>query len=544
MAFVENVALNASNIPRNTHQMLLQELHRQDREQALRVDRIGGRPVDQRVGASDQYMVLDSALASTSLSDPANGKFAFVLDPNSNSDDELVGVVNDLHTISEIEFQSFPMPNIEIQYVTNEPDPSPVVPAATNPCSEYITMGSLYRTGVDYSTLPLLYTVDTPAPILELPLPARIFYPSNNRFEIQVSETSVQSYSDRLGFYHNFSFDLIELHTQLYASPVAPVYVFTDPITQISILTLTFFDAYRARRLVFQPFVYCDVRIGITPETVNLPAGGIADINSLTFYVKTVKAALQVGDKFYVRKTLANKQPFNHEYLDDSLYNYMVGCDRDAPSQYALVVSKVTRYEINNNIFWGYEVNPFVGISITTNVSGGATNLLAATVDPAVVAGYGYTSFDPSRQIVVTVPNNDNGNANNIITCSRPGSFLFRYDTGANDKLKVDSSKIILKIDQFTGLPVGYQADALYHVQSINSDVRLNVAANTNAIMFTSANVVFDNPIINNDPMDIFRRESLLPTVSGICICIPKNHLRIPVRMRRVLRRITQLGGL
>ena len=55
------------DVPRDPHQLLLSELARQDREEASRVDIIAGRSIDQRLGASDQYIILDSSRLFTSL---------------------------------------------------------------------------------------------------------------------------------------------------------------------------------------------------------------------------------------------------------------------------------------------------------------------------------------------------------------------------------------------------------------------------------------------------------------------------------------------
>jgi len=46
MAFKQNVAMSVADVPRDPHQMLLYEMQRADREDAVKLDLIGGRPVD------------------------------------------------------------------------------------------------------------------------------------------------------------------------------------------------------------------------------------------------------------------------------------------------------------------------------------------------------------------------------------------------------------------------------------------------------------------------------------------------------------------
>ena len=195
------------NIIRDPKQLLISELTRQDREESSRVDIIAGRPVDQRIGASDQYIVLDSSQRDTTRSDPSKGIFAFNIVSGGTTGSNMIGVVNQLNDIIEMEVQSFPFPNI----------PEYVLPTNT-------TINN---------NLPILIPIPgPPAPIL-----SQIF---NNRFILQIEETSVQSISDSGGVRHNFAFDLVSVNGQLYASPVSPVYVFTDPITRFDTLTLIF----------------------------------------------------------------------------------------------------------------------------------------------------------------------------------------------------------------------------------------------------------------------------------------------------------------
>ena len=121
----------------------------------------------------------------------------------------MIGVVNQLNDIVEMEVHSFPFPNI------------PEYTLPTNPIST--------------NALPVLI------PIVPPPVPAPILNQLfNNRFILQIEETSVQSYSDSGGVRHSFAFDLIWVNQQLYASPVSPVYVFTDLITRFDTITLVF----------------------------------------------------------------------------------------------------------------------------------------------------------------------------------------------------------------------------------------------------------------------------------------------------------------
>lgn len=195
------------SLPNDPKQMLLSELSRQDREEASRIDLIDGRPIDQRLGASDAYIVLDSTQRNLTTSNPDKGIFSFDIKSEGVTGNQMIGVTNTINNVIEIEMQSFPMPNI---------------PLYTYPANS-----------VSSNSMPVLVPNPGPTGLVFNQL-------LTNRFMVQIEETSVQSFSDAGGVRHNFEFDVINVNGQLYASPVSPVYVFTDPITSFDRLTLTF----------------------------------------------------------------------------------------------------------------------------------------------------------------------------------------------------------------------------------------------------------------------------------------------------------------
>ena len=569
MAFRQDVNLNLRGMSRDPHQMLIQEMHREDREDAIKIDRIGGRPVDQRVGASDQYLVLDSMDANAALSDPANGVFVFNIQAGTGTADEIIGVHDELHTISEIEFQSFPMPQVELCYTKNELIhfnliPPPIIPVAGT-CSDFTSFYDLYRQKLRFKDIPSLYCVDVCDPgnnvIPVQTLPLGFYECSANRFEIQISETSLQSYSDRCGFRHNFAFDLGNINGQLYASPVSPVFVFTDPINRIDSLSLTFFDAYRCNRLGFKNGYICDVRVGYTEHCVNttFALDPQQTIWSLTFIIQSDTPTFKVGDKFYVSQYGADGKILDKSCMDPDLYDYMISCGREAPSDYAMVVSHVIDYvndATDSKNIWGYEVNPFISLPLTINLISDnqmpvptPTNDILATVSRADAISYGFKCFNPKLNIIALIDKTGDSDPYNIITCVKDKvSFLFRYGTRDTDKLLVNTCRPVLNITKFNviGAPPGYLSVGNYYVKNPQTDIKTDVSPLYHAIMFTSAVAAFGYPITNtaSSIAEELRKLIMVPNIPPLCICIPTNQLRIPVRIRRILRRITQLSGL
>ena len=563
MAFLQNVSLNLRGMSRDPHQMLIQEMNREDKEDAVKIDRIGGRPVDQRVGASDQYLILDSIDANAALSNPAEGVFVFNIQGGTGTAEEIIGVHDELHTISEIEFQSFPLPQIELCYYKNELNdyqivPSPDIPVAGT-CLDFTSFYDLYREGVKYKVLPALYCVDVCDPGTHLvpvqPLPEGRYEASANRFEIQISETSLQSFSDRCGFRHNFAFDIGNINGQPYASPVSPVFVFTDPINRIDSLSLTFFDGYRCNKLGFKPSYVCDVRAGYTLHCVNttLPLEPEQSIYSLTFYIQTDVPLFKQGDKFYVSQYGTDGKLLDKTCMDPDLYNYIVGCGRRAASDYAMVVSNVTEVGDETMRIWGYEVNPFVSLPVTYNLTadknGVSMNPIRATVKRTDAFAYGFTEFNSGLNIIALIEKTGDTDPYNIITCVKNKvSFLFRYDTGEKDKLLVNNCRPVLFIDLWDLIdpPPGYITTGHYYVKNLTTDIKTNVSGLYHAIMFTSAPAAFGQHVTNTNSSvaEFIRKTLFVPNIPPLCICIPSNQFRIPVRIRRILRRITQLSGL
>ena len=225
----QHILCNSSkNISNDPKQMLISELYRQDREEANRIDILAGRPIDQRLGASDQYIVLDSSQRDLYSSDPSNGLFVFNIVRGGTTGSQMIGLTNELNDIVEIEMQSFPMPDL--------------------PLSDFLV------NTVSNNSLPLL--VPNPNPTA-----ANLYQIFTNRFIVEIKETSVQSYSDAGGVRHNFAFDLANANGQLYASPASPVYVFTDPITSFVTLSLVFRNPPRTLR--FSPDILSNSRLAI-----------------------------------------------------------------------------------------------------------------------------------------------------------------------------------------------------------------------------------------------------------------------------------------
>jgi len=228
---------STKSMPKDPKQMLLTELSRQDREESSKVDIICGRPVDQRLGASDVYLVLDSSQRDLSSSDPDKGLYVFNIRSGGITGDQMIGVSTQLNDITEIEVQSWPMPELPSNSL-----PSNIWGALTN--------------------IPIL--VPNP-PSSGNPLLNQL---NSNRFLMEIKETSMQSFSDLGGVRHTFAFDVLQVGNapdiQNYASPVSPVYVFTDPITRFDTLSLVFRNPPR-------PLQFANDTLSGTRFAINLP---------------------------------------------------------------------------------------------------------------------------------------------------------------------------------------------------------------------------------------------------------------------------------
>jgi hypothetical protein len=567
MAFTQNVAMSVSNLPRDTHQMLLHELHRENREDALKVDLIGGRPVDQRVGASDQYLILDSSNRNRGASDLAFGKFVFDIQNGTGTAAEIIGVHDELHTISEIEFQSFPMPDIRVKFVENESSSTVTAIANTNPCGEFVSVNQLFYTDQLYPQFPVINKitgVDLPGtgvPLLQA---------SDNRFEIQVAETSLQSFPDPCGFRHNFSFDLNYLNNQLYANPVSPVFVFTDPIVTISRLSITFFDAYRCIPLHFHEEGLQNVRIGVRSNAFPLAPRTLFHLNIV---FANVFPPFEDGDSLYVSPTNTVGAITPHECFDTKIYEFITSCGlgskgiNDYPlTAYGLAPITVTAgVSLRNDTgiqYWVSDSNPYIQYPVSYNATVNAvpltTNDITFLYTAADALLYGYTDFNSLTDIIILVSNllSEDANTQNIFTCMNSSDVLYKYDNQDTDKVKINTCRVTLYLDKLVASPaltpplVDSVFHGLYHIKNGAKDFRFAPNAGdptNNAIRLTGAKPLYDinpNSYLTNTDLFSWTRKAILPNIGNITVCIPKNHLRLPVRIRRILRRVTQLGGL
>lgn len=577
MAFTQNVAMSVTDLPRDPHQMLLHELHRENREDALKVDLIGGRPVDQRVGASDQYLVLDGSNRNKGASNLEEGRFVFDIQNGTGTAEEIIGVHDELHTISEIEFQSFPMPSIKINFLVNSSDDDVTATATPTPCGTFVSMNQLFYTNQLYSQFPVLEAIPNPTPPpTTIALPGTTtprFQASVNRFEVQVAETSLQSFPDPCGFRHNFAFDLVYMNNQVYANPVSPVFVFTDPIVTLSRLTLTFFDAYRCVPLHFHPESISNVRVGAFPATTPLAPGVHFYLN---VFFSTNLPPFNNGDSLYISPTDAFGKLTPHRCFDDKIYKFITSCGLNAPgvSDYPLVA-----YDLSPVIFdagppavtlkndagvpyWSTQSNPYVRYPISynalTNITPLPTNNITFLHTATDAALYGFSTYDPLREIIILVSNlpAQDANTQNIFTCMNSRGVLFKYGSQDTDKVQINTCQMSVYLDKLVASPAlvvplqnsdyyGY-----YNIKNMTKDFRFapNPGDPTNnAIKLTSAKPLTDISYNNyqSDPgLFSWTKKNLIPNIDEIRTCVPRNHLRLPVRVRRILRRVTQLGGL
>tara|TARA_B110000908_G_C10267435_1_gene465816 strand:+ start:3904 stop:5580 length:1677 start_codon:yes stop_codon:yes gene_type:complete len=558
MAFKQNVALSVSDLSRDPHQMLLHELHRENREDAMKVDLIGGRPVDQRVGASDQYLILDGNERNKALSDIKAGVFVFDIQNGTGTGSEIIGVHDALHTISEIEFQSFPMPNIKVHFVQNLAYQYPGTPNV-GICATFLTEQDVFYTQLLYPTLPVL--VKIPA----IPLPGDVIpidQTSVNRFEIQIAETSLQSYADKCGFRHNFAFDIIYLNNQAYANPVSPVFVFTDPIVTISRLSITFFDAYRCSTLSFRPESLVNVRLGAIAGT---PLSGGRVPYYLNLFFETNLPPFQFGNYIYISPTQPDGTPIISTYFDTRIFKFLTTCgiNQKADQNYPLVTHNVAPVPIRSKDgvrYWVAESNPNIQYPViqATSTNGPIAPMIPIKILTTLTEAqaYGFTTFDPTRNIILLVPNQalDWSNPNNLIRCVGVNSFLLRYGTTIEYTIKIASPTTAMYFaeDLLSPLipvvppppPLIVQYAGFYMLKTPNVDIKKAPTANPfiDAIKLTSAKP-FSNVKLTDDTNN-FVRQALLPNIDEVTVCLPLNQLRLPVRIRRILRRVTQLGGL
>ena len=310
--------------------VLVSELNRQDREHAEKPDWIGGLRVDQRIGASDVYLMFDSRQRNRSDSKIEEGKFVFDINTYGQTGRQLIGTSMELHDVSEMEITSFPIPDLPLIPYTVNPDINPSLPVLVpNPA-------------------------DPAADVKEQLV--------QNRLIVQILETSVESVSDPNGVSHNFEMDLVQVNTQVYASPVQPVYVFTRPQQSFERLTFVFRSPYR--KLIFLPDVLEGSRFSVEPAPSTL----------LRIYAPD--HGLVEDDRIVLGKLTPGTLP-------PKVYNYLNG----AP---LIVGANGTADYIRLNP--DIDMAEFIANAVTTN-------LVWKTRDEATAAGF--TDFVPGRQIIL-----------------------------------------------------------------------------------------------------------------------------------------------
>ena len=253
-------AFGTNGIPKgDSKQLLLGEMFRQDKEDSIGMDWIGGRGVDSRLGVSDSYLVLDSVERDLNSSNIKEGLFKFIIRGEGITGDGYIGTKIQLHNIIEIEANSFIFPVLPCRkYTLNEQSTTSVngidatMPILVpNVCEDPMTVSEIpcYPCN-EPDTLPTKenYLDKDPCSACDpcTICPDYLSQLSRSRIQVAIQEVSEQAISDAGGKHHSLEFDVVNYNrrdaqlTNIYASPINFGYIFTDPINHLDTLTIIF----------------------------------------------------------------------------------------------------------------------------------------------------------------------------------------------------------------------------------------------------------------------------------------------------------------
>ena len=240
---------------------------------------------EQTVGVSDQYLILDTFLKSVD-SAPTRGelKWNIYAQGSTSNNPPVVGVLNNLSTVVDIQTGSFSMP-IPSEHLYPLSDLSLIKNLLS------IGISLIQNNATNFNPAPAKISANL-APILDVSqLPQGVLFqnippwvsdpltqlPFGNRMTIQIKEAGLQSYSDINGNRHHFEYKLkypvvfdgttpnmLEVEASY---PGSDKYIFTEPLIDLQTLTLI----YRNPDLpvIFDPdFFNCTASIDfiITPS--------------------------------------------------------------------------------------------------------------------------------------------------------------------------------------------------------------------------------------------------------------------------------------
>lgn len=350
----------------NTKDIMINEMYRQDKEDSMRLDLLGGKPLDQRIGVSDVYLVFDSIERDYNASDLAQGLLVFNIRNEGITGDGYIGASGDLHDIIGIESQSFIFPTLpcrtynvnaenkknkhgeESSFPILKPNVCVGVPFPCNDPAKLPTKNNYYTQKLNPDgTLELCSIASDPCVLCQDYL-SQLDKP---RISVQIKEMSEQSISDTGGKKHSLEFDLANA---IYANPITFGYIFTDPISRLDTLSLVFRN-HAGTPITFNPdmfpntvldcldFVYTSMYPSITqppyihpypshnilPGTIGLPLQhGYALPAIPTYYAQFLELVTPTWNPFNTTGIITPNLQLNLRKLepkttDPKLYKYL-----------------------------------------------------------------------------------------------------------------------------------------------------------------------------------------------------------------------------
>ena len=539
----------------------------------------------QTFGVSDQYLILDSFLKSTE-SIPEKGELKWNISQQGSTtlSPPSIGVIDYLSTITEIEIGQFTMP---------------ILPEYLYPLSDQQTVNKLSNYGIalnqnnstntfpDVPAIPSanltpivnqLLTPITIPPWTNDPLSQILF---GNILTIQIKESGLQSISDVNGNRHHFEFTLTNPAFGIDTAPntviVTPTdissggYVFTEPLIDLKTMTLIFRNPDVP--IIFDPdFFICTASIDFS-ET----------IPTLKFYYPShdlltgeVIHVTKFASGFSVLDNYINRSDITQNGNIGISGNLLVGAapNPDGSSQNLItgraILSVVNGYYVRSPYFY---LDPFVQFAN----KGYITKFVVTSYTPAIPGSPGTPA---SATIVATI---------NTIIDSVPASTTVTInwtDTATPQSQNYTGTFII---STYTGtyniyiysvdpiLPHIVNGGGFYIIQIIPQGIILNyIVSNytpTNATITATIQYLFGNTQITfnwNSLQTIYRGTFVIGTFSGIyqitiisvtsttvvvdpintfctltfmsttCgIYVAKRRIRIPVRIRTIVNRVT-----
>ena len=333
-------------------------------------------------------------------------------------------------------------------------------------------------------------TEDTPLPTYDCydPLPY-------NMMSMQIAEVVLQAISDPCDIFHSFEFNRVTGNAgKVYMMPQNPVYIFTDPILNLDSFSLTFRNP--DKRVCFKEDVLRDVKLDICILLTLDEFGN--ELSNYTLCFKYDNNLLLPGDKLIIQCDRIRGN------INNDIANFLKGTNgKNSETKYYLVVSSATQNEF----------------SISQDF---------------------FKTPENTLNYILANSTNDTGALNKVQVQSNP----------TYSDINIDSTQYFFPLD-IAGLP----SPVISNPIKGKKFTFISQNPNNNTIISSVNSIMFDIKVPSSDPLigertifhlkdkkDIYDNGVVLtvgPPLTYMNIIVLNRRFRIPMRARKIVRRVT-----